>query len=99
MFEDIPLDTRHHTFKVKPRFPKEWRLTEERRKELEDTRQKALLLDETKEANGALVDGDERIQRLLKPAGSTLPIPERVPISIGIPSPRPAPRWQGNARR
>lgn len=61
MFEDVPLDTRHHTFKVKPKFPKEWRMTEERRKLLEATRQKALLLDQTKEEEGTLVDGKEKI--------------------------------------
>ncbi|KAI1425043.1 mitochondrial ribosomal subunit protein-domain-containing protein [Xylaria sp. FL1777] len=67
MFEDVPLDTRHHTFKVKPKFPKEWRLTEERRKFLEDTRQKALLLDQKKEEEGTLVDGAERIQAFFNP--------------------------------
>ncbi|KAJ8111579.1 hypothetical protein ONZ43_g5588 [Nemania bipapillata] len=54
MFEDIPLDTRHHTFKVKPKFPVEWRMTEERRKFLEDTRQQSLLLDQQKEEAGSL---------------------------------------------
>lgn len=61
MFEDVPLDTRHHTFKVKPKFPKEWRMTKTRQQFLEDTRQKALLLDQAKEAAGTLVDGEEKI--------------------------------------
>lgn len=61
MFEDVPLDTRHHTFKVKPKFPKEWRMTEERRKFLEDTRQKALLLDQAKTEEGTLIDGKQKI--------------------------------------
>ncbi|KAI1113006.1 mitochondrial ribosomal subunit protein-domain-containing protein [Nemania sp. NC0429] len=62
MFEDVPLDTRHHTFKVKPKFPKEWRMTEERRQFLEDARQKALLLDQAKEEAGTLVDGTKKIE-------------------------------------
>ncbi|KAK3350161.1 mitochondrial ribosomal subunit protein-domain-containing protein [Lasiosphaeria hispida] len=62
MFEDIPLDTRHHIFKAKPKFPVEWRMNEERRAELEDQRKKALLLDESKRMNGTLVDGVRSIQ-------------------------------------
>ncbi|KAI0430685.1 mitochondrial ribosomal subunit protein-domain-containing protein [Xylaria sp. FL1042] len=67
MFEDVPLDTRHHTFKVKPKFPKEWRMTEDRRQFLEDTRQKALLLDQKKEEEGSLVNGTERINAFFNP--------------------------------
>ncbi|KAI0885586.1 mitochondrial ribosomal protein [Annulohypoxylon maeteangense] len=63
MFEDIPLDTRHHRFKTKPKFPREWRMSEDRRKFLEDTRQKSLLLDQTKEEAGSLVNGKERIEQ------------------------------------
>ncbi|KAK1828132.1 mitochondrial ribosomal subunit protein-domain-containing protein [Podospora conica] len=37
-FQDIPLDTRHHKFKRKLRFPAEWTLTEERKAELEAQR-------------------------------------------------------------
>ncbi|KAK1762407.1 37S ribosomal protein S24, mitochondrial [Phialemonium atrogriseum] len=66
-FEDIPLDTRHHTFKTKPKFPKEWRLTPERRAELEALRQQSFLLDESKKNEGALVDGSQRIQHALAP--------------------------------
>ncbi|KAI1745028.1 mitochondrial ribosomal subunit protein-domain-containing protein [Xylaria scruposa] len=66
-FEDVPLDTRHHTFKVKPKFPKEWRMTEERQRFLEDTRQKALLLDQAKEEEGTLVNGAEKINAFFNP--------------------------------
>lgn len=35
MFEDVPLDNRHwKAKKVRPRFPKEWLMTEERKREL-----------------------------------------------------------------
>ncbi|TRX97244.1 hypothetical protein FHL15_002038 [Xylaria flabelliformis] len=71
MFEDVPLDTRHHTFKVKPKFPKEWRMTEERQRFLEDTRQKALLLDQAKEEEGTLVNGAEKVNAFFNPPITT----------------------------
>ncbi|KAI1179259.1 mitochondrial ribosomal subunit protein-domain-containing protein [Nemania sp. FL0916] len=67
MFEDIPLDTRHHTFKVKPRFPKEWRMTDERRKSIDDARLEAKALDQKKEKLGALVDGQQKIEMFFYP--------------------------------
>lgn len=66
MFEDIPLYTGHHTFKVKPKFPKEWRMTEERRKYIDEAREKALLTDKEKEEQGLLVDGPARIKQYLE---------------------------------
>ncbi|KAK8056404.1 hypothetical protein PG993_001631 [Apiospora rasikravindrae] len=81
MFEDIPLDTRHHQTKVRPKFPKEWRLTEERMQQLEDVRQKSLLLDQAKEQGGQLVDGNERVDRFFaEPAMANLQIPERLNV-------------------
>ncbi|KAK4142090.1 mitochondrial ribosomal subunit protein-domain-containing protein [Dichotomopilus funicola] len=65
MFEDIPLDTRHHKFKPKIRFPKDWHVTEERKKQLGTIREQALLLDESKRKEGALVDGVRTIQEAL----------------------------------
>jgi small subunit ribosomal protein S35 len=62
MFEDIPLDTRHHTVKVKPKFPKEWRITPERQQLLENTRQQSLLLDQKRTEAGSLVDGSQIIE-------------------------------------
>lgn len=56
-FEDIPLDTRHHTFKVKPKFPREWRITPERLAQLAAERQQTLKIDEVKALNGQVVDG------------------------------------------
>lgn len=56
-FADIPLDTRHHKFTVKPKFPKEWYLTPERKAQLEAERKEMMRIDETKRLNGALVDG------------------------------------------
>jgi small subunit ribosomal protein S35 len=79
MFEDVPLDTRHHKFKVKPRFPVEWRMTEERRQELEDTREKSRLLDEQKAGQGLLMDGAERIETYFSGAPKE---PEKIPVRI-----------------
>lgn len=42
-FEDIPLDFRHHEAKKgppKPKFPKEWRMTRQRRQELREEKAK-----------------------------------------------------------
>jgi small subunit ribosomal protein S35 len=77
MFDDIPLDTRHHTVKTKPKFPKEWRMTDERRQELQHTRQQSFLVDQTKVSAGLLVDGQERIKQSLAPP------PELVPERVG----------------
>ncbi|KAI4600785.1 37S ribosomal protein S24, mitochondrial [Pestalotiopsis sp. 9143b] len=62
-FADIPLDTRHHQIKNKPKFPKEWYITVDRMAELEQQREKALLLDQAKEDAGSLVDGSQVIEK------------------------------------
>ncbi|KAL1903264.1 37S ribosomal protein S24, mitochondrial [Sporothrix stenoceras] len=64
-FEDIPLDTRHHKFKYKPKFPREWRMTKERAKELEAFRRESFELDQQMVTEGKLVDGAERIAAAL----------------------------------
>ncbi|KAJ3563044.1 hypothetical protein NPX13_g8338 [Xylaria arbuscula] len=92
MFEDVPLDTRHHTFKTKPKFPKEWRLTDERRKFLEDTRQKTLLLDQKKEEEGTLVIGAEKIQQHFAPVQPKTRIPEMAHVRLGQTLSAPPPR-------
>lgn len=65
MFEDIPLDTRHYQAKEKPKFPKEWRMTEKRKAELRQIRQKALALDQAKNKSSALINGKEVIDKFL----------------------------------
>ncbi|KAI0972341.1 mitochondrial ribosomal subunit protein-domain-containing protein [Xylaria arbuscula] len=94
MFEDVPLDTRHHTIKVKPKFPKEWRMTEERRKFIEDTRQQTLLLDQKKEEEGTLVDGSEKIYAFFNPPKPTRDhlIPEMAHSRLGKTLSAPLPR-------
>lgn len=60
-FDDVPLDTRHHKVKPKIKFPVEWRMTAERRKFIDETRAQAQLADETRTADGTLIDGKQRI--------------------------------------
>ncbi|KAF1967085.1 hypothetical protein BU23DRAFT_559638 [Bimuria novae-zelandiae CBS 107.79] len=57
LFEDVPFDFRHHKPKVRHEFPKEWILTEERKKYLEEKRAQTLQLEERKANNEGLVDG------------------------------------------
>jgi len=83
-FEDIPLDTRHHIFKEKPKFPKEWRLTEERRAELEASRTFAKQRDEQRLLGGAVVDGIKQIEEALaKPVQLKLPVAEMATVGKG----------------
>ena len=64
-FADVPLDTRHHQIRQKPRFPKEWLMTEERRRFLESQREQ-LRLDEVQRIEaGQLVDGKQVIEGYL----------------------------------
>jgi small subunit ribosomal protein S35 len=65
MFEDIPLDLRHHPIKKHPKFPKEWYMTPERRKQLIDLRVDAHLKDREQREQGLLVDGKDVVQGYL----------------------------------
>ena len=64
-FEDVPLDLRHHRVKAKPKFPKEWRLTAERRLELDEQRKQAAIADLQRAEGGLLVDGKKAIDGYL----------------------------------
>lgn len=50
---------------VKPKFPKAWRLTPDRKKELAALREQAKQLDAGKKAEGQLVDGQKMIDAML----------------------------------
>ncbi|KAK3402101.1 mitochondrial ribosomal protein [Sordaria brevicollis] len=80
-FEDIPLDTRHHTFSKKITFPKEWLLTPERKKEIEAARQQALLKDAEKVVKGALVDGADVVKQYL--ASGAAEAMHAIPVMAG----------------
>ncbi|KAG6186884.1 hypothetical protein E4U46_000647 [Claviceps purpurea] len=64
-FEDVPLDQRYYKAVHKPRFPKEWRMTEERRLELEEYRRLAEVEDKEREEKGLLVDGAKKIDEYM----------------------------------
>lgn len=97
MFDDIPLDTRHHPIRVKPKFPREWRMTEERRKFIEDTRQRSLLLDQAKEESGNLISGKETIEQFFAAPVHQVKVPEYAKARLNKPPTRG--RLQPSVRR
>ncbi|GAO18084.1 hypothetical protein UVI_02059820 [Ustilaginoidea virens] len=64
-FEDVPLDLRHRRVKAKPRFPREWRMTDQRRLELEEQRRQQAIGDLERAEKGLLVDGQKAIDGYL----------------------------------
>ncbi|KAG6000610.1 hypothetical protein E4U21_005283 [Claviceps maximensis] len=86
-FEDVPLDLRHHRVQQKPRFPKEWRMTDERRLELEQHWRAAMTEDRKRADEGLLVDGSKAIdgylmQKLVEEQ-ERQKIEEMVPVAKG----------------
>ncbi len=65
-YEDVPLDFRHHKYKAKLEFPEAWKLTPERKRQLEAERQQKRLAEELREALGQLPDGVSAIETMLK---------------------------------
>lgn len=83
------MDTRHHTFKIKPQFPREWRMTEDRKRHLTELRSQAYLLDSTKKTEGALIDGRARIrQALAPPADEDANLEEKLAELLTVNAPR-----------
>lgn len=80
MFEDIPLDLRHHPIKQKPKFPVEWRMTEERRRELDQIRARSVAKDLKVGEKGKLIDGSAVVQAVLSE-----PAPERSGAREAVP--------------
>ena len=66
MFEDVPLDFRHHKFKRKAEFPEAWKLTREKRARLEEDRKLRLEQDEKREVQGTLVEGVRVVEEAMK---------------------------------
>ncbi|CAK7213317.1 37S ribosomal protein S24, mitochondrial [Sporothrix curviconia] len=86
-FEDVPLDTRHHKFKYKPKFPREWRLTEARKEELKTLRAASFELDQKMLASGSLIDGTQQAASLGAPVAAEK-VPEMARLRL---NPRSAP--------
>ncbi|QPH04203.1 hypothetical protein C2857_001025 [Epichloe festucae Fl1] len=86
-FEDVPLDLRHHQVREKPRFPKEWRMTNKRRLELEEQRKMAVIEDLKRAESGLLVDGkkaiDDYLMQKLVEEQDEQRVAEMVPVQKG----------------
>lgn len=65
MFEDVPLDFRHHRFKKKNEFPEEWKITPERRMQLEEGRRAREQAEQERVDAGRLVDGRAIVKQAL----------------------------------
>ncbi|PHH76115.1 hypothetical protein CDD80_1783 [Ophiocordyceps camponoti-rufipedis] len=61
-FEDVPLDFRHTQTKSKPRFPAEWRMTEDRRRELDERWVEEAKAEKQRQKKG-IVDGKKVVDR------------------------------------
>ncbi|KAJ4396491.1 37S ribosomal protein S24, mitochondrial [Gnomoniopsis smithogilvyi] len=81
-FEDVPLDLRHHKFKAKPKFPKEWRMSEERMQEIVSYRKETKRLEQAKQAEGKLIDGLKVIEK----AHASRTAAESVPLLVAASS-------------
>ena len=57
MYEDVPLDFRHHKLKKRVEFPEGWKMTAERKKDLELERERKALEEQRKESLGTIADG------------------------------------------
>lgn len=62
MYEDVPLDFRHHKYKPKIEFPTAWKLTTARKMQLEADSQQKALADKEREEIGQLPDGVQLIE-------------------------------------
>ncbi|KAF2853235.1 hypothetical protein T440DRAFT_466213, partial [Plenodomus tracheiphilus IPT5] len=65
MFEDVPFDFRHAKVKKRTEFPKEWVLTAERKRYLEEKRQEMARIEDERVGNGEVVDGRKVIETSL----------------------------------
>ncbi|TKA63569.1 hypothetical protein B0A55_08953 [Friedmanniomyces simplex] len=87
-FEDVPLDTRHVKIRPKFRFPSAWKLTEERKVELEAARRRILLEEGRKVEENKVVSGEAAIEaarqtRLLQEAEEPVLVEARPAVQKG----------------
>ncbi|KAL8820467.1 MAG: hypothetical protein Q9223_001328 [Gallowayella weberi] len=80
MFEDVPFDFRHHKPKPKYKFPEQWKLTEERRAQLEENRRQSALREQEREETGRLVDGVHVIKQFMEAMTAKQPVAARVEV-------------------
>ncbi|KAK7186503.1 37s ribosomal protein, partial [Paraphaeosphaeria sporulosa] len=79
-FADVPFDFRHHKPKFRPEFPKEWIMTEQRKKYLAEKREQMMLLEEEKANTSGLVDGKNIVANSMPAA-----IAQPEPVMVGGP--------------
>ncbi|KAF2020969.1 hypothetical protein BU24DRAFT_487480 [Aaosphaeria arxii CBS 175.79] len=77
-FADVPFDFRHHKPTVRHEFPKEWIMTAERKKYLEEKRALLAKTEDERLQGGNIVDGQKIIESALP---FTTPEPEPVMVS------------------
>ena len=69
MYEDVPYDFRHHKFKRRLEFPQAWKMTAERKAELEKEIERKALEEGRREAAGQIPDGAaiirEQVRRIV----------------------------------
>ncbi|KAH7135751.1 mitochondrial ribosomal subunit protein-domain-containing protein [Dendryphion nanum] len=80
-FADVPFDFRHHKPKKFHHFPKEWIMTPERTKYLQEKRQAQLMADDERIQKGNLIDGQQTID-------NALPFMTPEPVAVPISGPR-----------
>ena len=68
MFEDVPFDFRHHKEKKEVVFPEGWKMTEERRRQLEVDRERRALGETRRVQAGRLLVGSRIIEEALHAA-------------------------------
>ncbi|KAL8675388.1 MAG: hypothetical protein Q9168_000219 [Polycauliona sp. 1 TL-2023] len=78
LFEDVPLDFRHHKPKPRYEFPDKWKLTEEKRAQLEENRRQRELGEKEREEAGKLVDGAKIIEQVMEAMTLKAPAAARV---------------------
>ena len=66
MFEDVPLDFRHHRPKKKWGFPEEWKLDREKRGRLVEERERREGLERERRESGRLVEGRQVVREALR---------------------------------
>ncbi|KAK5164747.1 37S ribosomal protein S24, mitochondrial [Saxophila tyrrhenica] len=74
-FEDVPLDVRHYKPKTKYKYPKEWIMTAQRKKELEGKRRAAMLEDGRRVEEGRLISGIKAIEEARKVSAKAIEEP------------------------
>ena len=65
MYEDVPLDFRHHKYKPKLQFPEDWKLTPERKERLEAERLENKKAETQRELWGQRPNGIRAIEAML----------------------------------